>query len=119
MNQRLRDIREKEKMLEIQALRIELENSQITKQHIVKEATSKEKELKQYVYELEKRQKGQQKQIQKLVRVNGVQSKEIDTLKEERNRAEKNELAWKERYEGEIGLLETFNEKKSKYMYRH
>lgn len=34
-----------------------------------------------------------------------MQAKEIETVKEERNRAEKGELDWKQRYETEIGLL--------------
>lgn len=51
--------------------------------------------------------------------MNHGQAKEIEHLKEERNRAERQTLEWRERYEAEIGLLETFNEKKAKYIYRN
>ena len=39
-------------------------------------------------------------------------------VKEERRRAEKGELDWRERYQSEIGVLETFNSRKNKYSFR-
>lgn len=85
----------------------------------MEEANIRESNLREQIYDLTSKVKAYEKEIERIAKLNQMQGKEIDNLKEERNRAEKLALEWRERYDSEIGLLETFKEKKAKYVYRN
>lgn len=119
LSQRLKELGEKERVLEVEALKIELENGRILKDRIHQEYTSKELEMKGYIHDLEKKIKAQEKEIERIAKVNAAQGRELEIIKEERNRAEKREVEWREKYEAEVGLLETFDNKKNKYLFRN
>lgn len=42
--------------------------------------------------------KSVEKELERVIKMNSAQGKEIEMLKEERNKAEKKELEWREKY---------------------
>jgi hypothetical protein len=58
-------------------LRIEIENGRIVKEKMSHEYAGKELQLKNYLYEVEKKLKSVEKELEKVIKMNSAQAKEI------------------------------------------